>query len=172
MSGPKVQLPPEEEATASVDPIQSQYGVPGDPLVQEIAAGPAGTAPQEIGRQPGAKWPRSVAESYLRQQPKLPIFVPLSRDEEGKPRRFYQSVIWNGWEIPVRKGVPVQVPAPVAEILNQAMATKRTEQARYNRAADLMLITDSNPGGLLVEEMSDPFAVDMIRRGAPLRMGD
>jgi hypothetical protein len=167
MSGPKVQMPPPDGGTA--DEIQGAYGVQDGPLVQEIPRAPGSPAPRGVGTTPGAKWPRSVALAYLSQAPKLPIYVPLSRDEEGRAGRYYQCVIWNGWEVDVPKGVSVLVPAPIAEIVRNAMQSKRTEQARYNRAVDMMLITPESPGGLLVEEYSDPVAVEMIRRGAPLR---
>lgn len=153
------------------DPIADAYGVPETPLIEEARAASLPPPPDDLGTVPGAsKWPRAKAVAYLSSCPKLPIYVPLTRDEEGRAGTFYHEVVWNGWAVPVPKGRSVYAPAPIVAILQQSMQRYRTVQASEGRAVDMMLITPERPGGLILEEYSDPVAVELIRRGAPLRL--
>jgi hypothetical protein len=169
MPSPKVTLP--DEASPAEDEIQEALA-PGSGLIEVPTAAPPGPAPEGVAIPGQSKWPRAKALAYLTSQPKLPVYIPLSRDEEGKTGRFVQEVIWNGWSVLVPKGQTVYAPVSIAEVINQSLERYRTRQARESRAVDMMLITPDNPGGLLVSEYSDPVAVEMYRRGAPLRIDD
>jgi hypothetical protein len=161
------------------DPIQAAYGVnPGQAsseepsLIEEPSPGQLPPVPDGLGVEGHTKWPRAKALAYLAACPKLPVYVPLSRDEEGRAGTFYEFVGWNGWGLSVPKGKTVYAPLPIVEILQQQQERYRTIQAKRALAVDMMLITPDNPGGLLLAEYSDPIAVELARRGAPIRFQD
>lgn len=92
--------------------------------IRELTHGPA-AAIEGAG---ASKWPRERAEAFLRSCPRVPVFVPLEFHEQSRPGTYYQSVVWNGWEVRVRKGAHDMVPQPIAEIIWQMLATERTRQ--------------------------------------------
>lgn len=163
---------PDEPA---VDPLQAGMAsgaAPADPdsLVERMGPQAMPPPPEGIGVPGrGSKWTRLEATRYLASCPKVPINVPLSDSERSNPGHYVQLVVWNGWAITVPKGESVRVPAPIAEILEQAGQAKRTLQAQTARAIDLMLVTPDRPGGMLVPEYSDQYALELIQRGAPMR---
>ena len=96
-------------------------------------------APPDDAPIPGrSKWSAARARRFLESCPKRWITVERSDDdrkfetETGKPT--YQVVIWNGWRLMVPKGKSVEVPAPIADILEQAGQIFRTDQAREAQA--------------------------------------
>jgi hypothetical protein len=91
------------------------------------------------GGVPGrAKWSKRRAKAYLESCPRRPVVIERTNDdvkyetEQGQPA--YQYVGWNGWAYPVPKGRSVDVPEPIAQILEQSRELFRTTQARERRA--------------------------------------
>jgi len=102
-------------------------------------APPDVSAPEDDAPIPGrTKWSATKARRFLESCPKEWITVERSDDdrkfetETGRPT--YQVVIWNGWRVMVPKGKSVEVPAPIAEILEQSAQIFRTDQAREAQA--------------------------------------
>ena len=100
---------------------------------------PAGDEERSSGGVPGrAKWTKRRAKAFLASCPKRAIIIERTNDDiqyetrEGHPA--YQYVGWNGWSYPVPKGQSVEVPEPIAQILDQSRALFRTAQARERRA--------------------------------------
>lgn len=58
---------------------------------------------------------------FLASQPKIRVIVPLS---DGEKKGSTQSVILNGYRLNILKGVYVDVPIQVAEVLNESNSVK------------------------------------------------
>lgn len=91
------------------------------------------------GGAPGrAKWGKRRAKAFLASCPTRHVTIERTNDDiayetkTGKPA--YQYVGWNGWAYPVPKGRNVEVPEPIAQILDQSRELFRTAQARERRA--------------------------------------
>lgn len=151
------------------DEVEAAYGL--DALVQAPPASALPPPPEGVGETGGTKWPQAKAFAYLAACPKVGVYIPLTNDDRARYAPPPLIVTWNGWSIPVPKGAFWLVPAPIASIVENMLQAKRTEQARLARAIDMMLMAPDGSGGLLLAEYSDPVAVDLMRRGAPLRMG-
>jgi hypothetical protein len=89
-------------------------------------------APVEIGGR--SKWSKRRAREFMAAQPKRAVMIERTADdlkqeqETGKP--VHQFVMWNGWSYLVPKGRVVEVPEPIAAILDQSRELFRTTQAR------------------------------------------
>jgi hypothetical protein len=137
----------------------------------EISA-PADTSkiPQMIAGR--AKWSRAKAVDFLKSEPFLPVYIPLTNDETGRGGTFYELVGWNGWHYPVPKGKHVFVPRPIAEIVAASQGFYHTVQAAEARAVDTMLVTAERPEGLLLSDRSDPGYLEAARyAGQPVYQG-
>jgi hypothetical protein len=95
----------------------------------------------------GSKWSKRAAKAFLESCPKRWVTIERTSDDiafetkQGSPA--HQYVGWNGWAWPVPKGVPVEVPEPIALILDQARELFRTDQARERRAFFNSIADDS-----------------------------
>lgn len=111
-------------------------------------ATPAQAAPSAApGSDGSSKWSKRRAKAFLESCPKRWVTIERTSDDialetkQGSPA--YQYVGWNGWAYPVPKGVPTEVPEPIAQILDQARALFRTDQARERRAFFNSIADDS-----------------------------
>ena len=88
--------------------------------------------PAEVGGR--SKWSKRRAREFLASCPKRAVMIERTGDdlkqeqETGKP--VHQFVMWNGWSYLVPKGRVVEVPEPIAAILDQSRELFRTAQAR------------------------------------------
>lgn len=124
-----------------------------EPLVTEAAPGeaPAGpvhdaTANVEAGR---PKWSRDQVHAFLSAQPKVKVMIPM--DLSDPPGGAYQPIIYQGWLIPVPKGRMVDVPLPLAGIIENMMQAERTQQARDSQAWRMNLANSDSEYGLLID---------------------
>lgn len=96
---------------------------------------PAEAAP-EIG---ASKWSRQAALAMLESCATLPVYIPLEPWEQDRPGLYVHTVIWNGWQWPVRKGRQELVPEPIARIIYEMLEPARTEQAVTGRPWDCLI---------------------------------
>lgn len=109
-------------------------------------AAPAAVPPAAV-LDGGSKWSRRAARAFLESCPKRWVTIERTNDDIALETKLgspaYQYVGWNGWAYPVPKGVPTEVPEPIAQILDQARELFRTDQARERRAFFNSIADDS-----------------------------
>lgn len=91
--------------------------------------------------------------------PAVMVSIPLdpSNDPEDTTKTQNHYVGYDGYPFYIPKGEPVEVPAPIAEIVRQSQQKYRTAQAR---GLDLLTISPKNPNGMYVDfgDGGDPMA--------------
>jgi len=90
------------------------------------------------GGTPGtSKWSRSRAEGFLKSCARRAVYVRGTGDEEAHELRtgepVYRWVGWNGWSWAIPVGRSVEVPEPIAQIIDQSQEMLRTSQAKEQR---------------------------------------
>ena len=164
-AGGPIPAPTDDPDGPVADPIMTGLGAP----LIEVPELPLDPVPPPFDYAAGtSKWPAERAYAYLASCPKVPVYVQMTDAERASGRTVYQDVGWQGWWVQVPKGRTVYVPSPLASLIEASQLRLASKQARDQRAIDLMLITPERPGGMLIVEQSDPYAVEMIRRGAPV----
>lgn len=113
--GSPKEVPPTPPVTPSAKvqaaPVAQAAVVPSNPQIEGIKDAPAGDT--------SLSGEALIIKRKLAAQPKMPIFLPL---EAGERRGVaYRSVTINGYRCEVKKGMMVQVPQSIYEILMNSM---------------------------------------------------
>jgi hypothetical protein len=102
-----------EEAS---EEVLTEQETPVEKPVETPAAG------QRSGAREEADFNKSVSDmkSYLADQPKVELYVPLDVGEDLKSHPIVPVTI-NGYRLNVPKGIRVKVPQPVADIIFESL---------------------------------------------------
>jgi hypothetical protein len=95
------------------------------------------------------KWSQIRLYAFLATQPRVAIVVP--RDRDDPPGDAYHPVVYQGWMLAVPKGVMVDVPLPIAKIIENMLAVERTSQFRDQQPFRMDLERAGHEHGLLIE---------------------
>ena len=95
-------------------------------------------------------WTKVKLMQWLSACPAVMVSIPFdpSNDPEDLSATRAWPVIYDGYPFYIPKGEPVEVPAPIAEIVKQSQQKYRTAQAR---GLDLLTISPQNPNGMYVD---------------------
>lgn len=99
---------------------------------------------------PDTYWTKNKLMQWLAACPRVMVSVPLDpSNDPGDPQQARpHQVIYDGYRFDIPKGEPVEVPSPIAEIVQQGQQKFRTAQSR---GLDMLTITPQNPNGMYVD---------------------
>jgi len=120
-----------EEASTEETVAETQ----AEEQVQEKSVETPAQPEQRSGAKEEADFNKTVSDmkSYLAEQPKVSVYVPLEIGEDLRSHPFVPVTI-NGYRLNVPKGVRVDVPKPVADIIFESLNIYEDNSANSMRA--------------------------------------